>query len=86
LGNQFANSINEGEGRGGVRKKSSELRNKLVLRSKEMQVGTGFVHACLYAWIEKKLEKKGRTLDEQAKLPTPQILGVDEFAMRIGIV
>ena len=52
--------------------------------AQEVQVGTGFVHACLCAWIEKKLEKKGRTLDEQAKLPTPQILGIDEFAMRKG--
>ena len=52
--------------------------------AQEEQVGTGFVHACLCAWIEKKLEKKGRTLDEQAKLPTPQILGIDEFALRKG--
>ena len=52
--------------------------------AQEVQVGTGFVHACLYAWIEKKLEKKGRTLDEQTKLPTPQILGIDEFALRKG--
>jgi transposase len=52
--------------------------------AQEMQVGTGFVHACLCAWTEGKLEKKGRTLDEQAKLPTPQILGIDEFAMRKG--
>jgi len=52
--------------------------------AQEMQVGAGFVHACLCAWTEKKLEKKGRTLDEQAKLPTPQILGIDEFAMRKG--
>jgi transposase len=49
-----------------------------------MQVGPGFVHACLCTRIEKKLEKKGRTLDEQAKLPTPPILGIDEFAMRKG--
>jgi len=52
--------------------------------AQEVQVGTGFVHACLCAWIEKKLEMKGRTLDEQAKLPTPQILGIDEFALRNG--
>src|SRR5256885_8660066 len=43
------------------------------------------VHDCLCAWIEKKLEKKGRTLDEQAPLPTPQILGIDEFALRKGL-
>jgi transposase len=52
--------------------------------AQEVQVGTRFVHACLCAWTEKKLEKRGRTLDEQAKLPTPQILGIDEFAMRKG--
>jgi transposase len=52
--------------------------------AQEVQVGTSFVHACLCTWIEKKLEQKGQTLDEQAKLPTPQILGIDEFAMRKG--
>jgi transposase len=52
--------------------------------AQEVQVGTGFVHACLCAWIEKKLEKKGRTLDEKAKLPTPPILGIDEFALSKG--
>lgn len=52
--------------------------------AQEVQVGPRFVHNCLHAWIEKKLEKKGRTLDEQAKLPTPQILGIDEFATRKG--
>jgi transposase len=52
--------------------------------AQEVQVGTRFVHACLCVWIENKLEKKGRTLDEQAKLPTPQILGIDEFALRKG--
>src|SRR5260370_27244088 len=52
--------------------------------AQEVQVGPHFVHGCLQAWIEEKLEKKGRTLDEQAKLPTPQILGIDEFALRKG--
>src|SRR5882762_19091 len=52
--------------------------------AQEMQVGAGFVHTCLCAWTEEKLEKKGRTLDERAKLPTPQILGIDEFARSIG--
>jgi len=35
-------------------------------------------------WIEEHLEKKGRTLDDQAKLPTPSLLGIDEFALRKG--
>src|SRR5258705_7875217 len=52
--------------------------------AQEVQVGPRFVHGCLHAWIEEKLKKKGRTLDEQAKLPTPQILGIDEFALRKG--
>lgn len=52
--------------------------------AQEVQVGYRFVHGCLHAWIEDKLEKKGRTLDEQAKLPTPPILGIDEFALRKG--
>jgi len=52
--------------------------------AQEMQVGTRFVQSCLCTWIEEKLEKKGRTLDDQTKLPTPQILGIDEFALRKG--
>ncbi|HEY4035102.1 MAG TPA: ISL3 family transposase [Ktedonobacteraceae bacterium] len=52
--------------------------------AQEVQVGPRFVHGCLQAWIEEKLKKKGWTLDEQTKLPTPQILGIDEFALRKG--
>ena len=52
--------------------------------AEEVQVSPRFVHSCLQAWIEEKLNKKGRTLDEQAKLPTPPILGIDEFALRKG--
>jgi len=52
--------------------------------AQEVQVSPRFVHGCLHAWIEEKLEKKGRSLDERAKLPTPQILGIDEFALRKG--
>jgi transposase len=52
--------------------------------AQEVQVGPRFVHGCLHTWIEEKLEKKGRTLDEEAKLPTPQLLGIDEFATRKG--
>ena len=52
--------------------------------AQEVQVGPRFVHDCLHTRIEEKLKKKGRTLDEQAKLPTPQILGIDEFARRKG--
>jgi transposase len=52
--------------------------------AQEMQVGTRFVQNCLRLWIEEQLEKKGQTLDDQAKLPTPQLLGIDEFALRKG--
>lgn len=52
--------------------------------AQEVQVGPRFVHDCLCVRIEKKLAKTGRTLDEQAKLPTPQLLGIDEFALRKG--
>lgn len=52
--------------------------------AQEVEVGPRFVHGCLQSWIEEKLKKKGRTLDEQTKLPTPQILGIDEFALRKG--
>lgn len=52
--------------------------------AQEVQVSPRFVHGCLHAWIEEKLEKKGRSLDERVKLPTPQILGIDEFALRKG--
>lgn len=52
--------------------------------AQEVQVGPRFVHGCLQIWIEEKLKKKGRSLDEQTKLPTPQILGIDEFALRKG--
>jgi transposase len=52
--------------------------------AKEVQVGPRFVQDCLSAWIEEHLQKQGRTLDERAKLPTPQLLGIDEFATRKG--
>jgi transposase len=52
--------------------------------AQEVQVGPRFVHGCLVTWIEERLNKKGRTLDEQTKLPTPSILGIDEFARRKG--
>lgn len=52
--------------------------------AQEVQAGPRFVHDCLWVWIEEKLKEKGRTLDEQAKLPTPPILGIDEFALRKG--
>jgi transposase len=52
--------------------------------SQEVQVGPRFVQTCLQTLIEEKLEEKGRTLDDQAMLPTPPLLGLDEFALRKG--
>jgi transposase len=59
-------------------------RRPITHVAQEVQVGTHFVHGCLCAWIEEKLGEKGRTLDDQAKLPTPHMLGIDEFALRKG--
>lgn len=52
--------------------------------AEEEQVSPRFVQKCLQAFIEEKLQEKGRTLDDKKKLPTPQILGIDEFALRKG--
>ena len=52
--------------------------------AEEEEVGPRFVQNCLNAFIEEKLQEKGRTLDDQKKIPTPQILGIDEFALRKG--
>ena len=52
--------------------------------AQEGQISPRFVHICLYTLLEEKLREKGRTLDDQVKLPTPSILGIDEFALRKG--
>jgi transposase len=50
----------------------------------EYQVGPRFVQTCLESVAQTELAKRGLSLDEQAKLPTPRYLGIDEFARRKG--
>jgi transposase len=48
------------------------------------QVGPRFVQDCLVRQGEEQLAQMGRTLNEAAPLPTPRLLGIDEFARRKG--
>lgn len=48
------------------------------------QVGPRFVQACLEAVASIELAKRGLSLAQGAKLPTPRYLGIDEFARRKG--
>ena len=46
------------------------------------QVGPRFVQACLEAVASIQLAKRGLSLEQNAKLPTPRYLDIDEFARR----
>lgn len=48
------------------------------------QVGPRFVQGCLEMVASAQLAKRGLSLDEGGKLPTPRYLGIDEFARRKG--
>src|SRR5947209_1384582 len=48
------------------------------------EVGPRFVQGCLEAVASTQLAKRGLSLEENATLPTPRFLGVDEFARRKG--
>ena len=48
------------------------------------EVGPRFVQACLEAVASTQLAKRGLNLKESGPLPTPQYLGIDEFARRRG--
>jgi transposase len=48
------------------------------------EVGPRFVQACLETVASAELTKRGLSLDESGKLPTPRFLGIDEFARRKG--
>jgi transposase len=50
----------------------------------QYQVGPRFVQTCLEAVASIQLAKRGLSLDESGKLPTPRFLGIDEFARRKG--
>jgi transposase len=78
---------------GKYKRTTGRFRHQIALQARhrpithvaqEFQVGPRFVHTCLQTLIEENLEEKGRTLDDQTKLPTPPLLGIDEFALRKG--
>ena len=48
------------------------------------QVGPRFVQACLEGVARVQLAKRGLSLEEGGKLPTPRYLGIDEFSRRKG--
>jgi transposase len=48
------------------------------------EVGPRFVQGCLEAVARVQLAKRGLSLEENAKLPTPRFLGIDEFSRRKG--
>ncbi len=50
----------------------------------EYEVGPRFVQTCLEVVASIQLAKRGLSLDESGKLPTPRFLGIDEFARRKG--
>jgi transposase len=50
----------------------------------QYEVGPRFVQACLEAVASTQLAKRGLSLEESGPLPTPQYLGIDEFARRKG--
>ncbi len=50
----------------------------------QYKVGPRFVQGCLEVVASVHLAKRGLSLDEGRKLPTPRFLGIDEFARRKG--
>lgn len=52
--------------------------------AEQAETGPRFIEECLETWIEAQLAKEGRTVSETAMLPTPSVLGIDEFARRKG--
>src|SRR5438874_3485373 len=48
------------------------------------EVGPRFVQGCLEAVASSQFAKRGLSLEESGPLPTPQYLGIDEFARRKG--
>jgi len=50
----------------------------------EYEVGQRFVQTCLEVVSSIQLAKRGLSLEESGKLPTPRFLGIDEFARRKG--
>lgn len=52
--------------------------------AEDADVGPRFVEDCLQTLLEERGAKEGRSINEIDKLPTPSILGIDEFARRKG--
>ena len=50
----------------------------------EYEVGPRLVQTCLEVVASNQLAKRGLSLDESGKWPTPRFLGIDEFARRKG--
>ena len=50
----------------------------------QYEVGPRFVQTCLEGVASGQLAKRGLSLEEGARLPTPRFLGLDEFARRKG--
>ncbi len=50
----------------------------------DYEVGARFVQTCLETVASIQLAKRGLSLEESGKLPTPRFLGIDEFARRKG--
>jgi transposase len=48
------------------------------------EVGPRFVQTCLEGEASVQLAKRGLSLEEGARSPTPRFLGIDEFARRKG--
>lgn len=59
-------------------------RRPIASLAEHEQVGPRFVQECLVKQAEEQLAQTGRTLNETAPLPTPRLLGIDEFARRKG--
>jgi transposase len=59
-------------------------RRPIAHVASQYKVGPRFVQACLEIVAGIQLAKRGLSLDESGKLPTPRFLGIDEFARRKG--
>jgi transposase len=60
------------------------MRQPIAQVASTYQVGPRFVQACLETVAQPQLARRGLSLQESGKLPTPRYLGIDEFARRKG--
>ena len=59
-------------------------RRAITHVASEYGVGPRFVQGCLQAVASTQLAKRGLSVEEGKPLPTPRLLGIDEFARRKG--